>query len=138
MAEYDNTNKGAAWPTDAYSGKADVDGVAYTALIVPRRNSTGNQPTHDVFMREMTADGEVVNVALFTKPGKDDKMRTSGRAIIGGVEYWVDLYNNEVKPGAKNPPITLKFKSVESKQQPTTRGQSTPPPLPKDQADIPF
>ena len=138
MAEYDNTNRCGAWETDAYSGKADVNGVAYSAYIIPRRNPTGNQPTHDVFMREMTADGEVISVALFTKPGKDNKLQTSGRAIIGGVEHWVDLYNNEVKPGGRNPAISLKFKPTESKQQPTTRGNAEPPPLPKDQSQIPF
>lgn len=62
----------------------------------------------------------------------------SGSALIGGVEYFVDAWVNEVKSGPKMGKKYFSFKFKPKQQSGGSTSQQAQQDLPIDDSDIPF
>lgn len=71
---------------------------------------------------------------LWYKPTKSGKHRWSGKVAIEGVEYWVNLFQNEKRNDA-SPDYSVTFNPVESQQghNQTAQGYSQPQGYPQPQ-----
>ncbi len=130
MAEYDNSNSGALWPTGENKlirqGKVDIDGSEVELAVTHVTTKTG-KTIFEVFQK--------VGV-VFANDRKDSENHPDmkGSLTHDGSEYWVAGWKKESKNGLKFTSVSF---SPKEQQDAPDRQQAEQPPEELDE-EIPF
>ena len=87
---HDDSNKGAVWKCDAYSGKATVQGNQFFADLIPTNAKPDNAPKATLYLR----DKERFHAIAMFKPKNEAKYRLSGKSDELGVRAFVYTCDN--------------------------------------------
>jgi hypothetical protein len=115
MADYDPTNRGAAWlTTGTVEGTLNVAGVDHTIVSIKRNKREGKQPSHTVIV----ATREAAYMGAMWPPKKSDaKHVAGGKVTINGDEYMLLMYDNSEKHAENSNRPIVNFKLLPSDGQ---------------------
>ena len=130
--EYDNKNRGSLWKTSCgTTGKANVDGVDFRAIMVLTDATQGDNPVVAELALRTDDRALTFSAALWRKTDGKPGHLYSGILVTADGTFWVNVFKNESQhPQA--PALNLSF---QEKEQQAPQTQQLPS---QDDDGIPF
>ena len=132
--EYDNKNSGSLWKTSCgATGKANVDGVDFRAIMVLTDATQGDNPVVAELALRTDDRALTFSAGLWRKTDGKPGHLYSGTLVTADGAFWVNVFKNESKH-PKAPALNLSFQEKQPQQGYETPDPETEPPT----DNIPF